>query len=41
MTEPHKVSDYCCSDDHGDNYKDKDDDSDDKDDDIDYESFLV
>jgi hypothetical protein len=42
MTEPHKVSDCCCSGDHGDNYNDNDDDdTDDKYADIDYENFLV
>jgi hypothetical protein len=42
MTEPHKVSDCCCSGDHGDNYNDNDDDDgDDKYADIDYENFLV
>jgi hypothetical protein len=42
MTEPHKLSDCCCSGDHDDNYNDNDDnDSDDKYADTDYENFLV
>jgi len=41
MTEPHKVSDCCCSGDHDDNHNDNDDDSDDKYADIDYQSFLL
>lgn len=41
MTEPHKVSDCCCSGNHDDIYNDSDnDDSDYKCADIHYESFL-